>query len=369
MKKISLLVCGGILLAMIFLIAPVAADKYLVTSNSYAPVAGASVTISAQLSTDADVPITTAGNVVTWSNTGTGGSFSALTSTTNASGIATVTFTTNTVAGTVSITGTDAGSLTGTSATITTVAGAATQIAKTAGDGQSATVGTAVPNSLNVSVRDVYDNPVSGVIVNFAVSPGVGSVSVLSVTTDSNGIATEGSWILGSTAGTNTLTATSGTLTVTFTATATAVTTTTTTTPAINSTTNGSINVKSSPSISKIFLNNVFKDYTPKTLYNITPGTYTVMIRSAGYNDYSESITVTAGNTSYVTGSLVLAPEETTATTTVPHTTVTTARTTVMSTIKVPTPWPTDTPAPASPVSIIAVLGAVGIGLIVLRKR
>lgn len=132
---------------------------------------------------------------------------------------------------------------------------------------------------------------------------------------------------------------------------------------------NGTINVKSSPSISKIFLNSVFKGYTPMTLENITPSTYTVMIRSAGYNDYSESVKVTAGNISYVTASLVLAPEETTVTTTTPKTTVTTVRTTAKSTATVPTPWPSSTPTPASPISILAILGAVGIGFIVLRKR
>ena len=138
----------------------------------------------------------------------------------------------------------------------------------------------------------------------------------------------------------------------------------------VTSTANGSINVKSSPSISKIFLNSVFQDYTPKTLYNLTPGTYTVMIRSAGYNDYSESVAVTAGNISYVTASLVLAPEVTTATVTAPTTTVTTVKTTAKSTVKVPTPWPsaTATPAPASPVGVLVILGAIGIGFIVIRK-
>jgi hypothetical protein len=138
----------------------------------------------------------------------------------------------------------------------------------------------------------------------------------------------------------------------------------------VTSTANGSINVKSSPSISKIFLNSVFQDYTPKTLYNLTPGTYTVMIRNAGYNDYSESVAVTAGNISYVTASLVLAPEVTTATVTAPTTTVTTVKTTAKSTVKVPTPWPsaTATPAPASPVGVLVILGAVGIGFVVIKK-
>ena len=105
------------------------------------------------------------------------------------------------------------------------------------------------------------------------------------------------------------------------------------------------------------------------TLENITPSTYTVMIRSAGYNDYSESVKVTAGNISYVTASLVLAPEATTVTTTTPKTTVTTVRTTAKSTATVPTPWPSATPTPASPVSILAILGAVGVGFILLRKH
>lgn len=131
---------------------------------------------------------------------------------------------------------------------------------------------------------------------------------------------------------------------------------------------NGTIYVKSSPTSSKVFLNSNYQGYTPLTLDNITPGTYTVQVQRAGYNSYSESVKVTAGNTSYVTASLVLAPEETTVTTTVPTTTVTTVRTTAKSTAKIPTPWPSATPTPASPVSILAILGAVGVGFIILRK-
>jgi hypothetical protein len=133
---------------------------------------------------------------------------------------------------------------------------------------------------------------------------------------------------------------------------------------------NGSIYIQSSPTSSKVFLNNVFQGYTPMTLHNLTSGsTPLVTVRSAGYNEWSKNVAVTAGGTTTVTASLVLAPEVTTATTTVPTTTVTTVKTTVKSTAKVPTPWPSATPAPAaSPVSIIAILGAVGVGFIVLRK-
>ncbi len=129
---------------------------------------------------------------------------------------------------------------------------------------------------------------------------------------------------------------------------------------------NGSICVKASPSTSKIFLNSVFQGYTPMTLDNLTPTTYTVLIRSAGYNDYSESVTVTAGKTSSVIASLVLTPDVTTITTTAPRTTVSTVKTTVKSTKNVPKPWPSATPT--SPVSVFAILGAVGVGFIVLRE-
>jgi hypothetical protein len=138
---------------------------------------------------------------------------------------------------------------------------------------------------------------------------------------------------------------------------------------AMSSSANGSINVKSIPSIAKVYLNSVFKDYTPVTLGDIIPGSYTVMVRSPGYNDYSEYVTVTSGNITYVTASLRLAPEETTVTTTAPTHTITTARTTVPSTATVPTPWPSDTPTPASPVGIWVIAGAVGAVLVLFRKR
>jgi hypothetical protein len=100
------------------------ATRYVVTSSTYAPVAGATVTISAQLADVRGKPVRTAGRVVTWTKLNAGGSFAAATSTTDAGGVATVAFTTRTVVGTVTtVTATDAASLTGTSGVIRTVAG------------------------------------------------------------------------------------------------------------------------------------------------------------------------------------------------------------------------------------------------------
>ncbi len=81
-------------------------------------------------------------------------------------------------------------------------------IAAQAGDGQSATAGTPVSTDPAVLVSDGNGAPVSGVQVTFAVASGGGSVTGATPTTNASGVATVGSWTLGATAGTNTLTAT-----------------------------------------------------------------------------------------------------------------------------------------------------------------
>jgi hypothetical protein len=99
-------------------------------------------------------------------------------------------------------------------------------IAKAAGDAQTGVVGSALLVAPSVQVIDGDGNTVYGVSVVFAVTSGGGSVVSTSATTDSSGIATSGTWTLGSTAGVNSLTATAagvGGSPVTFTATGVAV--------------------------------------------------------------------------------------------------------------------------------------------------
>src|SRR5205823_9892420 len=101
----------------------------------------------------------------------------------------------------------------------------AATIAANSPTSQSATAGTAVGSPPSVIVKDANGNPVTGVAVTFAVAPGNGTITGGSQTTNGSGIATVGSWTLGTTAGSNTLTAASGSLSgspVTFTATGTA---------------------------------------------------------------------------------------------------------------------------------------------------
>lgn len=115
------------------------------------------------------------------------------------------------------------GTLTGATSSPFNVFGAATQIAKNAGDNQTAAVSTAVSTPPSAIVRDASNVPVAGVPVTFAVASGGGTVSPTTpVNTDQNGIAAVTSWIVGPAVGQNTLTATASSLAgspLTFTAT------------------------------------------------------------------------------------------------------------------------------------------------------
>jgi adhesin/invasin len=102
------------------------------------------------------------------------------------------------------------------------VAGPAATLAASAGDAQTAAVGTAVGTAPAVRVTDQYGNPVAGTAVTFAAAAaGNGTVAAATQTTNANGVATVGGWTLGSVVGTQRLTATAGALAATFTATAT----------------------------------------------------------------------------------------------------------------------------------------------------
>lgn len=76
------------------------------------------------------------------------------------------------------------------------------------GSSQTAPVSTAVAVAPSVLLSDLNNQPVKNATVVFAAASGGGSVTGATVKTGSDGVATVGSWTLGSTAGANTLTAT-----------------------------------------------------------------------------------------------------------------------------------------------------------------
>ena len=166
-----------------------------------------------------------AGNVVdsalvTFTVTAGGGSLSANSARTNSSGVASTTWTLGSALGIQSVSAAVAG-LGPVSFTAVAGVGAAKNIVKNSVDSQSVVVGTTLPSNPSVKVTDQGGNPVSNVLVTFAVTQGNGIVSGGLANTDANGVATVAGWRLGQTIGANVLTATvTGIATpVTFTAT------------------------------------------------------------------------------------------------------------------------------------------------------
>ena len=86
---------------------------------------------------------------------------------------------------------------------------------------QPAPVGTAVAAPPTVVARNGEGQPVAGATVTFTVTAGGGTLGSTSAQTDAGGVATAGSWTLGTTAGANTVTAAAGSITTQFTATGT----------------------------------------------------------------------------------------------------------------------------------------------------
>jgi adhesin/invasin len=135
-----------------------------------------------------------------------GGSVNPATATTDGNGIARTRWTLGQTAGPNVLTATAAS---GVSITITaTATGArAATVTGVAGGNQTAAAGTAVPIAPSVRVTDAFGNVVADVPVTFSVLSGGGQVTNGLRLTDSQGIATVGSWILGPAAGPNTLAA------------------------------------------------------------------------------------------------------------------------------------------------------------------
>ncbi len=149
---------------------------------------------------------------VSWAVPPNSGTITPAQPTTDAAGIATATRTLGTVAGTQTATA-SVGGLAGSPVTFsaTALADVPTQLVKQSVDLPSATVATSVVAPV-VKVADRFGNGVAGAIVSFVVTAGGGIVGAAADTTDILGLATAGSWTLGSLTGTNTITATSGAL-------------------------------------------------------------------------------------------------------------------------------------------------------------
>jgi hypothetical protein len=154
---------------------------------------------------------------------GTGNTLAPSSGTSNGSGVFTTTFN-STGAGPKTLSATAGGTAITQTTAVTVTAAAPATLAVNGGNSQVARVGTAVATAPAALVTDAFGNLVSSVSVTFGSLTGGGNVTGSPATTNGSGVATLGSWTLGSSAGdslhgayVNTVTASaSGTNTVQF---------------------------------------------------------------------------------------------------------------------------------------------------------
>jgi len=136
----------------------------------------------------------------------------------------------------------------------------------------------------------------------------------------------------------------------------------------------GSIEISSSPSGAAIYIDNIANGTTPNTVDDILVGSYKIVLKKSGYDDWGKVVNVEEDEVTEVDATLYAIRTATPTTapaapvqTTAPRTTV---RTTVKSTIKIPTTWvDTATTTAASPLDPAIIIGAVGLVFLVLRKH
>jgi hypothetical protein len=128
---------------------------------------------------------------INWVNLSGAGSLGAAQTSTDATGVATVSYTLGTIAGLNEISATvDGYALLTDTFNATGVSGAASLITIESGDGQSANYSTAITNPMEIKVTDQYLNPVENATIIWTTS--FGTLTASDLTTNASGIATSG---------------------------------------------------------------------------------------------------------------------------------------------------------------------------------
>jgi hypothetical protein len=133
--------------------------------------------------------------------------------------------------------------------------------------------------------------------------------------------------------------------------------------------TGGNIYFETTPPGATIWLDNVEIGTSPITYYTEKTGTLEVRVHKRLYQDYTGTVTVSGSDRIDFLALLTPLPSDLMPETT-PATRVTTAtKPEKKSTIIIPTPWPSSTPA--SPVDPAVVIGAtiIGFGFMLIRRR
>jgi hypothetical protein len=127
----------------------------------------------------------------------------------------------------------------------------------------------------------------------------------------------------------------------------------------------GSVDVESSPSGAKVYLDSDYVGTTPYTIEDVSLGSHKITISKTGYVDYIKWVTVKVDSTSSVSADLDAVA---TAATTGVQTVATTKTPLKVTTVKVPTSWPTPATTQTS-LDATLVLGAIALGVLVLYRK
>ena len=189
------------------------------TPSTNAPstaVVGSSVTASVKVLDDKGKPMQ--GVAVNFEVTAGGGTVAVPQVSTDATGVASSTWTLASSTGTNTLVA-RSGSLAPVTFTVNALADAPATIAAVAGNVTTGTVGAVLNPAPGVRLTDRHGNPVQGALVTFS---GPGAIAGLVQTTDAQGVARPASWTLGGLAGVQNLTAVAGALSTTLAVTASA---------------------------------------------------------------------------------------------------------------------------------------------------
>jgi hypothetical protein len=121
---------------------------------------------------------------------------------------------------------------------------------------------------------------------------------------------------------------------------------------------NGQVAVASSPAGAGFYIDNAYRGVTPLVVDSVPKGSHTILVRQAGYRDWTTSIQVTEGETAQVSAPLVQDGSPTATATPTPVATTAASTTTAV---------PTTTRSGVAGGLVLA--GLVVAGLLVLRAR
>ncbi len=104
--------------------------------------------------------------------------------------------------------------------------------------------------------------------------------------------------------------------------------------------TTGKANVMSGPSGAEVYVDNLFRGYSPVLVPDLSVGTHSITLKMSGYSDWMSSFEVTAGQTTPVSATLTPQPAP-----------------------------PAPTPSGGLPVAVIGAVGLLGVLLFVAKRR